>query len=638
MAISNIWQINDATFSTRNLEGASLQVVTQSPDVLSCTQANAYDADPEFAYGSIVTVKRGTAQWFKGTCTAISRRGTGTSERINYQISGPWWQLQKVIYRQDFTRIVGTESATVAVAKLILGTDSEGERINSGQVITDVVNYAIVQLGSAALFQLGAVQVTTQMPYEELTALSCAEVITRCLRWNPDVVAYFDYSTTVPTLNFKRRLNLTSQTHAHVDVTITDASINPRNDLQVDGVVVQYERTDTVDGNPSKGVITESAGVITDPTKTLYFFFDLQGASVSFNRQKVSTESIQEGSANWWSKRHPKLKGATGVSVANDGQSAVDDDGENDGTSYSKELISGSIADWMGGVGTCAQIVKADVTYTPDGGTSKTETLRLQVVGTNANNQTYQTVSSATAAEPKPVDLANSILSGLAVLQYEGQVVLTEADAGSATHIDKRINLDGGRQEWSSMNAQVYRVNYALDTGATQIAFGPAQHLGANDLFQLHRNVRTRKASTGSSRAQIGGSGQDLPTRSPNTTTADDGGGAAETRPLNAYKSSTGKLKVEPGTVAGQSVTGTNLEVSYAIGNKAWVKLTRNSSGVATAAAMTAVDPGADSATQASQLVYEIQDDGSANPVIKNMLSGSQNVDSCGADHSWNLI
>jgi len=214
--------------------------------------------------------------------------------------------------------------------------------------------------------------------------------------------------------------------------------------------------------------------------------------------------------------------------------------------------------------------------------------------------------------------------------------VLTEADAGSATHIDKRINLDGGRQEWSSMNAQVYRVNYALDAGSTQIAFGPAQHLGANDLFQLHRNVRTRKASTGSSRAQIGGGGQDLPTRSPNTTTADDGGGESQKRPLNAYKSSTGKLKVEPGTVASQSVTGTNLEVSYAIGNKAWVTLTRNSSG--DAAAMTAIYPGVDSTTQASQLVYEIRDDGSGNPAIKNMLNGSQNVDSCGANHSWNLI
>ena len=642
MAISNIWQINDATFSSRNLEGASLQVVTQAPDTLSFTQANAYDAAPEFAYGSTVTVKRANAQWFKGICTAISRRGTGTSERINYQISGPWWQLQKVIYRQDFTRIVGFATATVSMAKLILGTDSAGERINSGQVITAVVNYAIAQLGSAALFQLGAVQVATEMPYEELNALSCTEVITRCLRWNPDVVAYFDYSTTIPTLNFKRRTNLEPQTLAHADVTITEASINPRDDLQVNGVVVQYERTDTVDGNPSQVVITESAGDAADPTKTLYFFFDLQGSSVSYNRQKVSTESILESSGSWWQNRHPKLKNATGVSVANDSQTAVDDGGENDGTSYSKELVSGSIADWMGGVGTCAQIVKADVTYTPADGTPKTETLRLQIVGTNANNQTYQTVSSSTAAEPQPTGLAASILSGLSALQYEGQIDLNESDTGAATHLNKRINLDGGRIEWASMNAQVYSVNYALDTGTTQIAFGPAKHLGANDLFQLLRNVRTRKATNGTSRAQIGGGGQDLPTRSPNTTTADDGGGG-QTPPLNAYKTGADTIKMQPGTVDGVLVTSAGggaldaADFTVTDGYRLWLKVTLDvEGGTVQTAVMVSSDPDADTATVGSRLAVLCSITAGV-LTITNYLSGSQDHDSCGSNHSFLL-
>lgn len=536
MAISNIWKINGQTFASRNLSGVKAQLTTQAPDVLTFTQAAAYDADPEFDYGDVITVLRGSAKWFKGICTGISRRGSGSAERIDYQVSGPWWQLTKVTYQQQYARNVDGTVVNADMARLVLGTDENGQRLNSGQVITQAVAYAATALGGDALFLLGNVEVSTEMPYEELNALSVAEVIQRVLRWNPDAVAYFDYAAAEkPLLHIKRRANLDEQTYAHSDVTITDASINPRHDLQVDGVVVQYERIDTVDDEERKTLITDSAGPTGDPTKTLRFFFDLQGSSVSYVRQRVRSESIQEGSANWWSKRHPKLKNATGVSVANSSKEAVDDGEDNDGTSYGKELVSGSIADWMGGVGTCAQIVKADVTYTPDGGSAKTETLRLQVAGTNANSTTYSTIGSSSPAEPTPQGLAAAILSGVSALQYEGTIILAELDTGAETHLDKRIHLSGGRTEWASMGAQVYRVDYDLDGGKTQIQFGPAKHLGATDLFQIYRNVRTRKQATGLVRASTGGTGQNLPTRSPNTVAADDGGGPAQDHPWRIY-------------------------------------------------------------------------------------------------------
>jgi hypothetical protein len=134
-------------------------------------------------------------------------------------------------------------------------------------------------------------------------------------------------------------------------------------------------------------------------------------------------------------------------------------------------------------------------------------------------------VGSETPAEPTPTGLAAAILSSLVNLQYQGAVTLTESEAGGVSHINKKLNILGGRTEWASMAAQIYSATYSLDSGITQINFGPAKHLGATDLFQLFRNVRNRQGGSGSVRAQIGGT-SDLPTRSANTSTADDGGGA----------------------------------------------------------------------------------------------------------------
>lgn len=522
-----MWTINGQTFASQNLSQVQAQFTTQRPDTVTFTQAAAYDAAPLYAYGTTVAIFRDQVQWFRGTVTAVQRRGSGNAERINYTVSGPWWQLQNIIYQQAYARYLDGIAANTAIARLILGTDATGARQNSAQVIAAAVAYAADQLGGQALFTLGTVEGATQMPYEELQALSCADVISRALRWNPDIVAYFDYTTPTPTLHFKRRSSLSSATLAHSDITITEASINSLNQLQRDGVIIQYERTDTIDGNEQKNIIIDEAGTTSNPLKTLQLFFDLQGSSLSYIRQSVKSESIQETSPTWWAKRHPKLQAATNITLTGGTKTPVDDEGENDGTDYSKELVSGSIAPWMIGVGVNDQLLKADVTYTPAGSsTPKTETLRLQVRGTNANDQIYSTLGESNPAEPTPVGLAAAILSGLSALQYEGTVSLTEPEAGSIPYIARTLNISGGRAEWQTMAAQIYQVTYNLDQGGTQISFGPAKHLGADQLYQLYRNVRTRKGSSGTIRTSSSGSDRDLPTKSPNTITADEGGGS----------------------------------------------------------------------------------------------------------------
>lgn len=158
MAISNIWQINGSTFDALNLSNVQARFVSQAPDMLTFSQSVNFDADPAFAYGDTVTVLRDGATWFKGTCTDVRRSGSEQNERIDYVVQGPWFQLEQVIYQQNFSRYVGGVQVSTPLARIIVGTDTAGLRLNSGQVIAEVVNYAISALGGSALLSLGSVE------------------------------------------------------------------------------------------------------------------------------------------------------------------------------------------------------------------------------------------------------------------------------------------------------------------------------------------------------------------------------------------------------------------------------------------------------------------------------------------------
>lgn len=632
MALTNIWQINGQTFSDRQLTGVKAQFISQASDIVTFSHVADYDTDPIFSNGETVTILRDGATWFKGTCTAIRRRANASTERIHYTISGPWWQLEQVVFKQTFVRNVSGVDVPISLAKLELGTDDAGARLHSGQVLANVLSHAVSALGGSALITAGTIEGSTQMPYEELNSLTCAEVIKRVLRWNPDLVTYFDYTTATPTLHIKRRSSLTSSTFALSDVVITDNSINPRHDLQRDGVIVQYERIDTVGSTEKKVIITDQAGTTSNPLKTLNLFFDLLGSSRSLLKQKVVTETIQKDSASWWQNQTPKLASATNVSVNGATQTAVDDGAENDGTSYTKKLVAGAITDWMSGVGTNEQDISADVTYTLDGNT-RTEKMRLRIRGTNADDKTYITTGTFDPSEPTPSGLAAAILASISTLHYEGSISLKQQDAGDTPLISRTINIQGGRSEWASMAAQVYSVNYDLDAGSTQISFGPARHLAAADLFQLYRNTRTRRAVGGSTKISTGGSDNALGNNHPSTISADDSGAPQEDYAFRVKNDGDGTVSVSAGSVNTESATGLTPAGKP---TELWLKATLNASSVVTGAAVVTSSV-TDSATQTTRQIATIVWNGNV-PTITQGIKGSQNLVSCGAVHYWQSL
>lgn len=130
------------------------------------------------------------------------------------------------------------------------------------------------------------------------------------------------------------------------------------------------------------------------------------------------------------------------------------------------------------------------------------------------------------------------------------------------------------------------------------------------------------------------------------TTTASAGGGGLVS-PFQIVQIDFETIGIRKGTVSTivPTIGGTPLDDDYTqntftVGGATtfWLNATVNSSEVVTAVAIVTSDPGADTDTQSKQTLGSLTWDNGAIDAISSNLGGSQNVDSCGASHSWNRI
>ena len=218
---------------TRSLRSQGLDTLTFTAD------GAAADAAPLFPFQATVTLHRDRTQnsdgsfsggtpWFRGPVVQIPRAGSPQAEAMQYQVAGPWWYLEHLVFQQPFRAFNGytipndpnspplyvdSESDTHLFLNLapINAPTSDG-KINTGQQIIEALNWALkpfVTAMAAPPFQIGEVTPALDVPIDEVRDITCAEVIHKMLRWSPDAVCWFDYTTSPPTFNCKRRSELT---------------------------------------------------------------------------------------------------------------------------------------------------------------------------------------------------------------------------------------------------------------------------------------------------------------------------------------------------------------------------------------------------------------------------------------------
>ncbi|MEM1057914.1 MAG: hypothetical protein AAGK14_01590 [Verrucomicrobiota bacterium] len=531
------WTLTDAAATERSFADWGLADLRRTlrnlgADVVTFTApGRAVEADPLFAHGTTVVIKRDGERWFEGRVVRIPVAGSPEAEEQTYQVAGPWWYLDDLVYQQDWNQLSDFGNSLsplerVRRSRSILGMSADGERISSRLQIQDAVKYAI---GQGRPLQLGTVQPTADVPWDEYQDATCAEVIRKMLRWTPDAVTWFDYTTSPPTLEVRHLDSLTARTLdlAASPARIEDLRIVPREDLRRSAVELIYERTDTVDGNDFARVFRDihPPGANPQGVGALTMTLELGGGSKTYQRQQVKVDPIVEDGVNWWKGKLPWLRDVANLVISN---GAVDDE------DLPNELIEGSVSSWMDEeAGPVEVTAEASYEVLADPGQPFDETdnpvidkrsrvkLSTRVRGTTAATRLYARLRSFTPAEVQPVGLAEDLYNALNPLQHEGRLVLVEAEAGAFSWLGSRLQLTGGRAEWASMRAMVQLVREDVAAGRTEISFGPVSPLGADDLLELVRANRGRRPTFRLSERKDGRPGGGAETDGPDATAGD---------------------------------------------------------------------------------------------------------------------
>jgi hypothetical protein len=575
--------------------------VSQAQDTVSFTCPGPYDAAELFPFGSTVEISfqpdsGNPVKWFYGRVIQVPRSGPGVEENMDYVAAGPWWFLDNLVYQQvwnsgsreqpyelqDNEVKLGEETVydeetgedvTYDIigfykSRVILGQKQDGTRQNSGEVITDVINYAIA---AGAPIALGTIEPDLDVPYDEQNDITCAEAIRRMLRWSPDAVTWFDYSTEpYPTFHCARRAELQSLSIGISDEVISNLSIIPRPDIQVPAVVLKFEQTNTVNGVDYESVTIQKYPESATGREfgALTATLQLAGTEATILSQKIKVEKINDigstlGQDLFWQKHDETFRSTGNIVSAIAGLST-----NVSATPYANELKEGQIQDWMTGVHVqeVTYTAVATVTILDDSGkTIKIEkkALSCKIITTDATTKTYQKVASLIAGETVPVGLAESIYNSLNPLQYEGKITLTEEECGFLivgadpsigdfrASLGFTLNLTGGLPAWATMEALIQQIDEDVDSGITTISFGPPEQLSIQDLMEFLRANRGRAVAFSYQKRGTGesSSGENSIALSGPTPLVNTAGASGQTK-LLVVTDDTRKIVLDPSQVS----------------------------------------------------------------------------------------
>ncbi len=524
------------------------------------------DAAALFGYGTTVAIGNGAVPWFVGRVTETPASGDGKGESQRYTLSGPWWYLEHLVFTQTWTTQAGQASALLGRA--ILGQALDGSAVTTGHVIVEALNYAVA---AGAPFRVGAILEGFTIPFDEVKDVTCAEVIRKMLRWHPDAVAWFDYSSGTPTFNVVPRAQLSAVTLTKGSAPLVSiGDITSRDDLTAPSVVICYEITGKNNSSTYTDVSVDAApqGATGQEFGAVVLTIPLRGQSSTTVTQPVIVVPIEDGTENDDGTPNADLVdflvarcggelaqaandpdiGVEGISITSISRDLQDpnaveyDPTDPDGDpipvdfddSLGNMLVGGSITEAMKQrFALVAQAQRLTFSYTLDSGSgdsngpsgadygdvSDERTMTLDIIATNAVTQPYTVETSYDPGDTAPTGLAANYLAALNVLQWAGNVVLEEQTAGGTVSVGlgNLLNIAGSANAaWAAMAALIVQESVQASTGRTTLTFGPSKHLSPTEMIARLRTTRPggrggRESTGGLSTANSGSRSTGLP-------------------------------------------------------------------------------------------------------------------------------
>jgi hypothetical protein len=514
--------------------------------------------DPIWPFEALVVIRSGrsyAAGWSGGQIEFTGKRllhsidGRPDFEGIYYNFAGPWYDIHNTPYQQktvsyDATNYPAPEftgeslcSYVILFSKLVDGVLTF---ITTKTQIFDVLQHVLDQYDEQGMdapfsLDLADIEPNVGLPIYPMQDVKCSEVIDYCLRPSPDARVWFDYSETPPAVHVQRRTNCTPVSLAIGDgVQHESLRITPRHDLQARCVVLYFLLTNEVDGvswvqkyqqkygpNGLNSVLDPNGGL-----RVIVETIDLQGFTQNSVYGSLSTLAATNDLA-FWEVVIPELRSTqvrafstlTAMTVVDENGAAVSL------ATYPNALMDGSsLCPWMtiGGVPVSGKrvTITVDVMYVlwdveaTGGDRSATNGQPLEVflskrlswrgTVTDATSGDYEAIDFAMEAQPIPSGMAQAIYDALAVLEYEGDVSIVQAEIAGGIHMGNKLNLSNGRTEWATMAAQIQSIVKDFGSGRTTLTIGPARHLAAGDLTRLFELTRYRRVFQNPATRQTG--------------------------------------------------------------------------------------------------------------------------------------
>lgn len=241
---------------------------------LSRPQSPLDDAPMAVGADILLTVDSGAGavSKFVGRCRSLEWIGAG---RVRCTCADAWYDLERITYQDTRRMRADPASLTsplidVVSSRVVLFQALDGSPVLPHDQIQAALTYA-VGAGVAVAVTGTGLHTFTQVPLEEATDISVAEVIRRAVRWLPFAGLFlrYDSSSTILDVQAKAALSPVAVALDAGRVLSDEFSIRRRDDLVVPGVKIFFESAVIVETDEE--VLTrakysvQSAGVTTAP-------------------------------------------------------------------------------------------------------------------------------------------------------------------------------------------------------------------------------------------------------------------------------------------------------------------------------------------------------------------------------------
>lgn len=554
-----MWTLGTIPLGTIPLDGstgwalASAELGTGMADSAVITSVADWD-NTSPSYGDWLALKQNDVTVLYGYVSAVEpyAEGGGAQGR-KITLSNAWKLLEETIYKQAFKYRTGFSTLeTKWRTKVWLGSKPDGTRATTLEAIRDVIDYATDQAGISMALSIAGFGVYA--PVTEATDQTCAALIMQQLRWHPNVLTFWRYTATSGTLHIKPLSALAEKTVKVSNAPITDpqpisASVKPRADIVPPCVMVKYERiNEFTEGDETIQSIEihedKAGGGSEHAPGALIYTIELAGLKSTAVVQPIRARTVPDEFANdddpatpddatmtktakWYRSHIVVLKYFDLANIRVDEhlksfeinevtEDLPDPDDAppvaptGDPADYHRELLEGSVQEWMSGVKATPMVARGIIGWRGAAPTDpavlklarntfgkdldQTVTYDVRYTGTNAVTQRYRSIGSFVGVEDWPTGLAAAVYESISTLRHEGTITLRDNNVPLTVLPGDFVILDG-----QAGSGPVQKVSIDGNGKRAGISFGWPGHLAPADFRELSRASRLNSLSPSSS-------------------------------------------------------------------------------------------------------------------------------------------